>query len=84
MIMVFQCNRLIMKLTQVVAERFIRTLKGEIYKKMTENDSKSFLGNLNKLAHKYNNTYCRSIGKKAFDANYSALAEEIESNHQAP
>ena len=51
---------------------------------MTENDSKSFLDNLNKLVHKYNNTYRPSIGKKAADANYSALAEEIESNHKAP
>ena len=51
---------------------------------MTENDSKSVLGNLNKLVHKYNNTYHRSIGKKAVDANYSALAEEIESSHKAP
>ena len=51
---------------------------------MTENDRKSFLSNLNKLVHKYNNAYHRSIGKKAVDANYSALAEEIESNHKAP
>ena len=72
------------EVNSAVAERFIRTLKGEIYKKMTENDSKSFLGNLNKLVHKYNNTYHRSIGKKAVDANYSALAEEIESSHKAP
>ena len=31
----------------VVAERFIRTLKGRIYKKMTVNDCKSCLGYLN-------------------------------------
>ena len=33
----------------VVAERFITALKGKIYNKMTANDSKSFLGHLNKL-----------------------------------
>ena len=50
----------------VVAERFIRTLKGRIYKKMTVNDSKSCLGYLNKLVDKYNNTYHCSIGKNLF------------------
>ena len=31
----------------VVAERFIRTLKSKIYKKMTANNKKSYLGYLN-------------------------------------
>ena len=68
----------------VVAERFIRTSKGKIYKKMTGNDSKSYLNYLNKLADEYNNTYHRSIGKKTIDADYSALTEEIETNLKAP
>ena len=33
----------------VVAERFVRTLKDKIYKQMTANDSKSYLGILNKF-----------------------------------
>ena len=33
----------------VVTERFIRSLKGKIYKKMTANNSKSYLDYLNKL-----------------------------------
>ena len=33
---------------QVIAERFIKTLKVKIYKKMTDNDSKSYLPYLNK------------------------------------
>ena len=41
----------------VVAERFIRILKGKIYKKNAANDSKSYLGYLNKLVDQYNNTY---------------------------
>ena len=48
----------------VVAERFIRILKGEIYKKMTANDSKSYLGYLNKLIDQYNNTYHRSVSNR--------------------
>ena len=33
----------------VVAERFMRTLKDKIYKQMTANDSKSYLGISNKF-----------------------------------
>ena len=33
----------------VVAGRFVRTLNGKIYRKMTANDSKYYLGYLNKL-----------------------------------
>ena len=66
----------------VVAERFIRTLKGKIYKKMTANDSKSYLGYLNKLVD--NSTYQHSIDKKPVDADYAALNENIELSHKAP
>ena len=41
----------------VIAERFIKTLKSQIYKKKTANDSKSYLPYLNKLVDQYNNTY---------------------------
>ena len=50
---------------------------------MTANN-KSYLGYLNKLADKYNNTYHCSICKKPTDADYSALAEETETNPKAP
>ena len=50
----------------VVAERFIRTLKGKISKILTANDSKSYFGYFNKLVNEYNNTYHRSIGKKVY------------------
>ena len=40
----------------VIAERFLKILKSKIYKKMTGNDSKSYLLYLNKLVDQYNNT----------------------------
>ena len=41
----------------VIAERFIKTLKAKIYKKITTNDSKSYFPYLNKLVDQNNNTY---------------------------
>ena len=41
----------------VIAESFTKTLKAKIYKKLTANDSKSYLPYLNKLVDPYNNTY---------------------------
>ena len=51
---------------------------------MTANDSKSYLGYLNKLVGQYNNTYPRPIDTKPVDADYSALTEKIETNLKAP
>ena len=68
----------------VVPERFIRTLKGKIYKNMKANDSTSYLGYLNKLVDEYNNSHHRSIGEKHIDADYYDLTEEIETNLKAP
>ena len=68
----------------VVVERFKRTLKGKIYKKMKYSDSKSYLGYLNKLVDEYSNTYHCSISKKSVGANnYSALTKEIETHLKA-
>ena len=64
----------------VIAERFIKTLKAKIYKKMTADDSKSYLPCLNKLVDHYNNTCHHSINKKPINTDYSALTENIESN----
>ena len=41
----------------VISERFMKTLKAKIYKKMTANDIKSYFPYLNKLVDQYNNTY---------------------------
>ena len=62
----------------VVAERFLRTLKGKIYEKMTAIDSKSYFGYLNKLVDEYSNSYHCSIGKRPIHEDYSALSEEFE------
>ena len=55
-------NYILMYLTHiegkpVIAERFIKVLKGKIYKKVTANNSKTYLSYLNKLVGEYNNTY---------------------------
>ena len=50
---------------------------------MTANDSKSYLSYLNKLVDQYNNAYRHSIGKKLINADYSALAEKLETNPKA-
>ena len=54
----------------VVAERFIKTLKIKIYKKMTANKSKSYLAYLNKLLDEYNNSYHHSFDKEPIDGDY--------------
>ena len=68
----------------VIAEKSIKTLKAKIYRKMTANDSKSYLIYLNKLVRQYNNTYHHSVYKKPINANYSAFTEKIETNLKAP
>ena len=65
----------------LIAERFIKTLKAKIYKKMTANDSKSYILYLNKLLDQYNNTYYHSVNEKPINSDYSAL---IETNSKAP
>ena len=67
-----------------MTERFIKTIKRKICRKLAANDSKFYLSYWNKLVDQYNNTYYRLIGKKLIDADYSTLTEEIESSHQAP
>ena len=50
---------------------------------MLANDSKFYLGYLNKIADKYNNSYHHSVGKKPIDADYFVLTEEIETHPKA-
>ena len=59
----------------VIAERFIKTLKAKIYKKMTD---------LNQLVDQYNNTFHHSINKRPISSDYSVLTEKIETNSKAP
>ena len=58
----------------VIAERFIKTLKAKIYKKMTADYSKSYISYLDKLVDQYNNTYHHSFGKKAINVDYFTFA----------
>ena len=67
----------------VIAERFIKTLKSKIFKRMAANGRKSYLSYLNKLVDEYNNTYHHFTKKKPINADYSALAENIETNPKA-
>ena len=61
----------------VVSERFIKNLKGKIYKKLTANDNKFYIEYLNKLVDEYNNSYHCPIVKKSIDADYFALTEKM-------
>ena len=64
----------------LIAENSRKASKSKIYKKITANDSKSYLPYLNKLVDQYNNTYHHSINKKPVNADYSVLTEKIETN----
>ena len=66
----------------VITERFIKTLKGKVYKKMTANDSQSYLLYFNKLVYQYNNTCNLSVNKKSINADYSPSTGKTESNHK--
>ena len=68
----------------VIAERFIKTLKAKIYKKMAANDGKSYLPYLNKLLDQYKNNYHHSVNQKPINAEKSALTKKIETKSNAP
>ena len=62
----------------VTVERFIKTLKTQIYNNITANDSKYYLSYLDKLVDQCNDTSHHCIGKKPINADYSALNKKIE------
>ena len=47
---------------------------------MMANNSKSYLGCLNKFVDEYNHSYHSSVSKKPIDVDYFALTEEIDTN----
>ena len=51
----------------VVAERFMRTLKNEIYKYMTSISKNVYINKLDDIVNEYNNTYHRTIKMKPVD-----------------
>ena len=76
-------NNILMYLTDnegksTYAETWMKALKGIIYKTMAANDSRSYLGYLNKLVDEYNYAYHRSPGKTPVDTECSTLTEEIK------
>ena len=69
----------------VVVERFIKTLKGKTYKKLSAHNKKYYLGYLNKLVDKYNAPIIyHSFSKKPADADYSSVTEEKEAKPKSP
>ena len=52
----------------VVAERFIRTLKNNIYKYMTSVSKNVYINKLDDIVNKYNNTYHSTIKIKTVHA----------------
>ena len=52
-----------MKINNVVAERFIRTLKNKIFKHMTAINKNIYFDVLDDIVDKYNNTVHRTIKK---------------------
>ena len=61
----------------VVTERVIKTLKVKMYKEVTANDSKSYIGHMNKLVDECNNTDHRSVHKIPIDADYSVWLKNL-------
>ena len=55
----------------VVSERFIRTLKSEIYKYMTSISKNVYINKLDDIVNEYNNTYHTTIKMKPIDVKYN-------------
>ena len=69
----------------VAAERFIRTLKNNIYKHMTAVSKNVCFDMLNNIVNKYNITYHRSIKMKPVDIKSNCYAEyNVDSNAKDP
>ena len=69
----------------VVAERFIRTLKNKICKRMTAISKNVYFDVLNDIVDEYNNTYHKTIKMKPIDVKSDSFAEyNKESNEKDP
>ena len=66
----------------VVAERFIRTLKNELYKHMTAIGKNVYWNVLDDVVDKYNNTINRSIGMKPKDVKTDKKAVYVEESNE--
>ena len=59
----------------VIAERFIRTLKNKIYKRMTSILKNVYIDNLEDIVNKYNNTYHSIIKMKPVDVKWETYID---------
>ena len=59
----------------VVSERFIRTLKNQIYKYMTAISKNLYIDKLDDIVNEYNNTYYRTIKMKPVDVKDNAYID---------
>ena len=65
----------------VVAERFIKTLKTEIYKYMTTISKNVYISKLDDIVNEYNNTYQRRIKMKPVDVKDNAYIDFSRNVH---
>ena len=66
----------------VVAEKFIRTLKNNIYKHMTTVSKNVYFDVLDDIVHKYNNSYHKTIKMKPIDVKGDSFAEYNEESSE--
>ena len=59
-----------------IVERFNRTIKGIMFRLFTKNNNRKYISFLNKIAHRYNNSYHRNIKMKPIEVSE-------ENGHQA-
>ena len=68
----------------VVAERFIRTLKSKIFKRMTVVSKNVYFDVLDDIIDKYNNTIHRTIKMKLINVTSDSYAYNEDSNEKDP
>ena len=70
------------KRKSVVAERFIRTLKNKVYKRMSAVSKNLYIGKSSDIVNQYNNTYHRTIKMKPEDVKDNAYIDFNEEVHE--
>ena len=69
----------------VVAERFIRTLKNKIYKRITAVSKNFYFDVIDDIVQNYNNTFHRTIRMKPIDVKSDSYAEfNVDCNEKNP
>ena len=69
----------------VVAERFIRTLKSKIYKRITAVSKIFYFDVIDDIVQNYNNTFHRTIRIKPIDVKSDSYAEfNVDCNEKSP